>query len=90
MLAVCCCLNFNSCFLFYSADLKYDTAYKHLHRCCPGYCAVCDVEWREGCGVVYTVYTERYYQYTLFFEGAGSSAGVNWINIQLFSFVTVH
>ena len=52
MLAVCCCLNFNSCFLFYSADLKYDTAYKHLHRCCPGYCAVCDVEWREGCGVV--------------------------------------
>ena len=54
MLAVCCCLNFNSCFLFYSADLKYDTAYKHLHRCCPAAAPaiVQCVMWSGGRGVV--------------------------------------
>ena len=50
MLAVCCCLNFNSCFLFYSADLKYDTAYKHLHRSAPA--IVQCVMWSGGRGVV--------------------------------------
>ena len=53
MIAVFCCLNIYSCFLFYSADLKCDTAYKHLHRCsprcCPGYCAVCGVEGGVWC-----------------------------------------